>query len=269
MTWLLPSLLTNHSFYCQARYQASTLNKEKVIRKRHKGRDRRPREQYRVNRRIRVPQVRVVLEDGEQLGVLSRDEALDEAQKRGLDLVEITARANPPVCKIMDYGRFKYEQAKKAKEAKRHSSSMELKEIKFRPKIEQHDLDFKVKHVRRFLEEGNKCRLVVVFRGREVTHPKTGIAVLERVIDAVEDVGSVETRPNLEGKRMFMILGPKAGVVRRAKARPKPTKEASKTAKDGTDKDKGAKPEKKEAVVASPVKEATLSSEAKPAAVSS
>ncbi len=182
-----------------------------------------------------MPQVRVVLEDGEQLGVLSRDEALDEAQKRGLDLVEITARANPPVCKIMDYGRFKYEQAKKAKEAKRHSSSMELKEIKFRPKIEQHDLDFKVKHVRRFLEEGNKCRLVVVFRGREVTHPKTGIAVLERVIDAVEDVGSVETRPNLEGKRMFMILGPKAGVVRRVsrpKAKPKAPKEASKASND-------------------------------------
>ena len=121
----------------------------------------------------------------------------------------------------MDYGRFKYEQSKKAKEAKRHSSTMELKEIKFRPKIEQHDMDFKVKHVRRFLEEGNKCRLVVVFRGREVTHPRTGIAVLDRVVEAVKDIGNVEVRPNLEGKRMAMIVGPRAGVVKRA-PRPKP-----------------------------------------------
>jgi len=135
----------------------------------------------------------------------------------------------------MDYGRFKYEQAKKAKEAKKHSSTMELKEIKFRPKIEVHDMDFKVKHVRRFLEEGNKCRLGVVFRGREVTHPRTGIAVLDRVVEAVKDIGNVEVRPNLEGKRMAMIVGPRAGVVKRV-PRPRapkpedPSKPASKPA---------------------------------------
>ncbi|HEU5056699.1 MAG TPA: translation initiation factor IF-3 [Kofleriaceae bacterium] len=181
-------------------------------------RDRRPREQYRVNHRIRVPEVRVVLDDGTQLGILTRDEALRLAEEKGLDLVEIAARSNPPVCRIMDYGRFKYEQSKKQKQARKHAASMELKEIKFRPKTEQHDMDFKIKHVRRFLEEGNKCRLVIVFRGREITHPETGVAVLNRVVEATTDIASVEVRPSLEGKRMLMILGPKAGVVRRAKA---------------------------------------------------
>jgi translation initiation factor IF-3 len=171
-----------------------------------------------VNHRIRVPEVRVVLDDGTQLGILSRDEALRLAEEKGLDLVEIAARSNPPVCRIMDYGRFKYEQSKKQKAARKHSSSMELKEIKFRPKTEQHDMDFKIKHVRRFLEEGNKCRLVIVFRGREITHPETGVAVLNRVVEATQDIATVEVRPSLEGKRMMMILGPRAGLVRRAKA---------------------------------------------------
>ena len=118
----------------------------------------------------------------------------------------------------MDYGRFKYEQSKKQKQARKHAASMELKEIKFRPKTEQHDMDFKISHVRRFLEEGNKCRLVIVFRGREITHPEKGVQVLNRVVEATADIASVEVRPSLEGKRMLMILGPKAGIVRRAKA---------------------------------------------------
>jgi translation initiation factor IF-3 len=158
----------------------------------------------------------VVLDDGTQLGILSRDEALRMAEEKGLDLVEIAARSVPPVCRIMDYGRFKYELAKKQKQTKRHAASMELKEIKFRPKTEQHDLDFKIKHVRRFLEEGNKCRLAIVFRGREIVHPETGVNVLNKVVDATADIAAVEVRPALEGKRMFMILGPKAGVVKRA-----------------------------------------------------
>src|SRR5688572_24330611 len=174
----------------------------------------RPREQYRVNHRIRVPEVRVVLEDGTQMGILKTIDAIKEAEQRGQDLVEISARSSPPVCRIMDYGRFKYEQSKKQKQARKHSSSMELKEIKFRPKTEQHDMDFKIKHVRRFLEEGNKCRLVIVFRGREIVHPETGVAVLNRVVDATQDIASVEVRPSLEGKRMMMILGPRAGLVR-------------------------------------------------------
>lgn len=158
--------------------------------------------------------MRVIYED-EQLGILSRDEALRAAQDKGLDLVEIAPRSNPPVCRIMDYGRFKYEQSKKQKAAKKHASSIEVKEVKFRPKTDQHDLDFKMKHVRRFLEEGNKCRLVVIFRGREVTHPETGIAVLDKVIARTSDIAQVDMKPNLEGKRMTMVLGPKAGVVRR------------------------------------------------------
>ncbi|HKE13778.1 MAG TPA: translation initiation factor IF-3 [Kofleriaceae bacterium] len=186
-------------------------------------RDRRPRDQYRVNHRIRVPEVRVVLDDGTQLGILTRDEALRLAEEKGLDLVEIAARSSPPVCRIMDYGRFKYEQSKKQKQARKHASAMELKEIKFRPKTEQHDMDFKINHVRRFLEEGNKCRLVIVFRGREITHPETGVKVLNRVVEATQDIATVEVRPSLEGKRMMMILGPRAGVVKRAKPVPAPT----------------------------------------------
>lgn len=161
--------------------------------------------------------MRVVLEDGTQLGIMTRDEALRLAEEKGLDLVEIAARSNPPVCRIMDYGRFKYEQSKKQKQARKHAASMELKEIKFRPKTEQHDMEFKISHVRRFLEEGNKCRLVIVFRGREITHPEKGVQVLNRVVEATTDIASVEVRPSLEGKRMLMILGPRPGLVRRIK----------------------------------------------------
>lgn len=118
----------------------------------------------------------------------------------------------------MDYGRFKYEQSKKAKEAKKHASTVELKEIKFRPKTDEHDLAFKIKHVTRFLEDGNKCRLVVIFRGREVVHPKTGLAVLDRVLEATSELSQVEVRPNLEGKRMIMIIGPKPGIKRKTKS---------------------------------------------------
>ena len=167
--------------------------------------------------------MRVVLDDGTQLGILTRDEALRLAEEKGLDLVEIAARSSPPVCRIMDYGRFKYEQSKKQKQARKHASSMELKEIKFRPKTDQHDMDFKINHVRRFLEEGNKCRLVIVFRGREITHPETGVKVLNRVVDATQDIASVEVRPSLEGKRMMMILGPRAGLVRRVKTTSAPS----------------------------------------------
>lgn len=158
-----------------------------------------------------------MLDDGTQMGILTRDEALRLAEEKGLDLVEIAARSSPPVCRIMDYGRFKYEASKKQKQARKHASSMELKEIKFRPKTDVHDMEFKIKNCRRFLEEGNKCRLVIVFRGREIVHPETGVNVLNKVVAATADIAGVEVRPSLEGKRMIMILGPKAGVVRRAK----------------------------------------------------
>jgi translation initiation factor IF-3 len=195
----------------------------------------------------------VVLEDGTQLGVLSRDDALKEAEDRGLDLVEIAPRSKPPVCRIMDYGRFKYQESKKAKAAKKHASTMELKEIKFRPKIAEHDFDFKVKNVRKFLEQGNKCRLVCIFRGREVVHPRTGLAVLNKVVETVEDIGNVEVRPNLEGKRMTMIIGPRAGVIKRP-----PKRQAAK------DEGKEAKPAAKPAAKADAKPDAEA--DAKPAA---
>lgn len=173
-------------------------------------------DRLRINHRIRVPEVRVIGDDGEQLGVMATHEAMRVAEERGLDLVEISPRAFPPVCRIMDYGKYKYEQAKKKQQARKHASTVETKEIKFRPKTEGHDMDFKVKHVRRFLEEGNKVRLVIVFRGREITHPQTGVNVLNRVVEATADIAGVEVQPNMEGRRMIMILAPKASVVRKA-----------------------------------------------------
>ena len=178
-------------------------------------RSRRPEQGLRINHRIRVPEVRVV-SDEEQLGVMPTHEALRLAEEKGLDLVEISPRAFPPVCRIMDYGKYKYEEAKKKQQARKRASTVETKEIKFRPKTEEHDMAFKVKHVRRFLEEGNKVRLAVVFRGREITHPQTGMAVLNRVVEMCNDIAAVETTPNMEGRRMIMVIAPKPGVVRKA-----------------------------------------------------
>jgi translation initiation factor IF-3 len=154
---------------------------------------RRPEQGLRINHRIRVPEVRVISEE-EQLGILPTHEALRLAEEKGLDLVEISPRAFPPVCRIMDYGKYKYEEAKK----------------------KEHDMAFKVKHIRRFLEGGNKVRLAVVFRGREITHPKTGMNVLDRVVELCNDIATVEATPNMEGRRMIMVIAPKPGVVRKA-----------------------------------------------------
>ena len=171
-----------------------------------------------MNRRIRVPQVRVIGADGGQLGVLDTSEALRIAEEGGLDLVEVSPKAMPPVCKIMDYGKFKYEDSKKRKDAKKHQSTVTYKEIKFRPKTDAHDLDFKVKHIRRFLLEGNKARLVVIFRGREIVHPETGQAMLKKVIELTNDIAMVEQPPMMEGRRMLMIISPKVGGVKPAVA---------------------------------------------------
>jgi translation initiation factor IF-3 len=176
---------------------------------------RRPEQGLRINHRIRVPEIRVIL-DEEQLGIMPTHEALRLAEEKGLDLVEISPRAFPPVCRIMDYGKYKYEEAKKKQQARKRASTVETKEIKFRPKTEEHDMDFKVKHVRRFLEAGNKVRLAVVFRGREITHPQTGMAVLNRVVERCSDIATVEATPNMEGRRMIMVIAPKPGVVRKA-----------------------------------------------------
>lgn len=169
-----------------------------------------PTEQYRVNHRIRIPRVRVIASDGTQIGILDTHEALRMAREEGLDLVEISPKAVPPVCKIMDYGRFKYETAKKEREERSKRTVIEVKEMKFRPKTDEHDFDFKVKHIREFLQEGNKAKLVIQFRGREIVHPEVGQAVLRRVVEACADVGQVEQAPMMEGRRMLMIIGPKS-----------------------------------------------------------
>ena len=167
-----------------------------------------------MGRRIRVPEVRVIGADGAQVGVIPTQEALKLAEEAGLELVEVNPRAVPPVCKIMDFGKFKYETSKKEKASRKHQSTIVLKEIKLRPKTDEHDFDFKVKHIRRFLAEGNKCKLVIVFRGREIVHPETGQAMLDQVVKNVGDVAMVEQRPMMEGRRMVMVIGPRGGVVR-------------------------------------------------------
>jgi translation initiation factor IF-3 len=177
---------------------------------------RRPEQGLRINHRIRIPEVRVIGADNEAIGIVATQEALRLAEEKGLDLVEISPRAFPPVCKIMDYGKYKYEEAKKKQQAKKRASTVETKEIKFRPKTEEHDLAFKVKHIKRFLLDGNKVRLVVVFRGREITHPQTGANMLNKVVEATSDIATVEMTPNMEGRRMLMVVAPKPGVVRKA-----------------------------------------------------
>lgn len=147
--------------------------------------------------------------DGSSLGILQTQDAQRRADEQGLHLVEVNPKASPPVCKIMDYGKFKYENAKRERDAKKNKKSQELKEVKFRPKTHDHDFDFKVKHARRFLEDNNKVRLLVQFRGREIVHPETGRDVLNRVIKAVMDLATVVQVPSMEGNRMSMILAPK------------------------------------------------------------
>jgi translation initiation factor IF-3 len=173
-----------------------------------------------VGRRIRVPEVRVIGANGDQVGILATHEALRLADEQGLELVEVNPRAVPPVCKIMDFGKFKYETSKKEKASRKHQSTIVLKEIKLRPKTDEHDLDFKVKHVRRFLSEGNKCKLVIVFRGREIVHPETGQSMLDQVVKMVSDIAVVEQRAIMEGRRMVMVIGPRGGVIRPSLPRP-------------------------------------------------
>lgn len=161
-----------------------------------------------MNRQIRISPVRVIGEDGEQLGIMSVEEAVESAEEQGLDLVEVAPNSRPPVCRIMDYGKFKYEQSRKARQAKKKQHTIQLKEVKFRPGIEEHDMEFKLRHARRFLEEGNKVKTTMMFRGRQVTHPELGREVLERVAEELEDVGKVESHPVLEGRNMIMVLAP-------------------------------------------------------------
>ena len=163
----------------------------------------------RVNRMIRISPVRVITNTGEQLGVLSIEEALAAAAERGLDLVEVAPTARPPVVKIMDYGKFKFEEAKAARAAKKKQHIIQIKEVKYRPGIDDHDFDFKTRHAREFLTEGNKVKVTMMFRGRQIAHLEFGKAVLDRVAQQVADLGKIEQEAKLEGRNMVMVIAPK------------------------------------------------------------
>jgi translation initiation factor IF-3 len=177
--------------------------------------DRRPpeRDLTRINDRIRVPEVRLIGEDGQQVGVLKTEDALSYAQERDLDLVEVAPEARPPVCRVLDYSKYKYEQAQKVKQAKKHQQQITVREIKFRPKIAQHDYDTKKGHVERFLRHRDKVKVTIMFRGREVTHPERGRAILERLAEELAELAVVEQHPAQDGRNMTMMLGPSKTVL--------------------------------------------------------
>ena len=162
----------------------------------------------RVNDQIRISPIRLISDEGEQLGIVSLEDAKERAGEAGLDLVEVAPDARPPVVKMMDYGKFKYEEARAAREAKKKQHRVHVKEVKFRPGIEEHDYEFKLRHARRFLEEGNKVKLTMMFRGRQVTHPEIGREVLRRVEEELQDIAQVEMQPSFEGRFMSMVLAP-------------------------------------------------------------
>lgn len=163
----------------------------------------------RINEKIRADSVRLIGPDGEQVGIVGVPEALNYADRLNLDLVEVAPMANPPVCKVMDYGKYKYEQEQKAKEARRRQTTISIKEIKLRPKIDDHDFDTKKGHVERFLRKGDKVKLTIMFRGRELVHPHLGERLLRRMAEDLAEIGEIESEPNLDGRNMVMMLAPR------------------------------------------------------------
>ena len=163
-----------------------------------------------INWDIRAPEVRVIDSEGKQVGVLPLKEALKIAEEQGLDLVEVSPTAKPPVCRIMNYGKYKYQQSKRSQEARKHQTIIHVKEVKVRPNTEEHDFQFKLRHVKRFLGEGNKVKISMLFRGREIAHPEFGKEKLSRLIEELKDIMVVEQAPRLEGRNMVTILSPKA-----------------------------------------------------------
>ena len=183
--------------------------------------DRQPpeRDTTRINERIRVPEVRLIDENGQQVGIMRTQDALRRAQERDLDLVEVAAEAKPPVCRILDYSKYKYEQAQKAKAARKHQQQINVREIKFRPKIAQHDYDTKKGHVERFLKARDKVKVTIMFRGREMAHPERGEMILNRLAEELGELAVVEQRPQQDGRNMTMMLGPARPCRGRARAR--------------------------------------------------
>ena len=178
-----------------------------------------PPPQPRINERIRVPEVRVIDEQGQQVGVLPTADAIAMARERDVDLVEVSGQASPPVARLMDFGRFKYEQSKKESEARKHQAKTRLREVRMKPKIDVHDIDFKTRTVEKLLRQGDKVKVTVMFRGREITHPQIGKNLLDRIFGNLEDVATKEKDAALEGRHMSMILIPdKRGIAARDRA---------------------------------------------------
>lgn len=167
-----------------------------------------PQDTVRRNEQIRAREVRVIGAEGEQLGILNRNDAIAAAKEAGLDLVEVAATAEPPVCRIMDYGKFKYETQKKKQEAKKRQSVIQIKEIKLRPKTDEHDYQTKVKHIRRFIEEGDRCKVTIFFRGREIVHKDRGQTMLDKVVEDTRDIARMDQEARAEGRTLFMMLAP-------------------------------------------------------------
>jgi translation initiation factor IF-3 len=176
----------------------------------------------RINDRIRVREVRVIDENGQQLGIMAPAQAVAIARQRGLDLVEVSPTAVPPVCRITDYGKYQYTEQKRARQARKHQKTILVKEIKFRPKVDEHDYDFKKKHIERFIEDGDKVKAVIFFRGREIAHPEIGRRILERLISEVAEIATAENMPRMEGNSMHVILGPRPGTGVKKPAAPPP-----------------------------------------------
>jgi translation initiation factor IF-3 len=161
-----------------------------------------------VNERVKAREVRLIDDEGKQLGIIPTSEALKVAKERGLDLVEVSPKTVPPVCKIMDYGKFKYQIAKKAQEAKKKQAVIQIKEMKLGLKIEEHDLSFKIKHIKGFLDEGSKVKIIIMFKGREVLHVDMGEKLAQRIIESVRDVGELEQKPKFDGRNIVMVFAP-------------------------------------------------------------
>ncbi len=172
-------------------------------------------DRFRINKEIKLGQVRVVDSEGKILGIMESSEALRIAQDKGLDLIEIAPTANPPTCKIMDYGKYKYEQKKKAQESKKKQTIISIKEIQIRPRTDSHDLNIKLNHARRFLESGDKTKITMRFRGREMAHQDIGREQIKKVIRALEDVSVVEFLPKMEGRQMFVMLNPTPTILKK------------------------------------------------------
>jgi translation initiation factor IF-3 len=220
--------------------------------------DRRPpeRDTTRVNERIRVPEVRLIDENGNQVGVMRTPEALRYAQDKDLDLVEVAPEARPPVCRVLDYSKYKYEQAQKLKQARKHQQQITIREIKFRPKIAENDYNTKKGHVERFLR--HKDKVTIMFRGREVTHPERGVMILDRLAEELAEIAVVEQRPIQDGRNMTMMLGPSKAVLSGELVEPA----ADAGASEG---DAGAAPEPEPAAAAKPKAAAKPAAAAEPA----